>query len=113
MGPLFFEVLHRLAHVLGGGGIELLEADITHLDAISTGVDLVVDGMELNALPSKGQLQGLSLALEGEGHRGARLTTDQLDGILSTHALGRLAVDRHNHILGLNASSRSGRTFNR
>ena len=91
----------------------MLEADITHLDAISTGVDLVVDGMELDALTRKGHLQGLSLALEGEGHGGASLTTNQLDGILGAHALGRLAVDRHNHILGLNASPRCGRTFNR
>ena len=107
LGALLLQVLYRQAHVLGGGGIELAQADVAHLDAIWAGIDLMIYGVELDAFAGEGHLQALTLALQGEGYGGTSLAADQLDRIFGTHALGALAINRRDHILGLHAGPRS------
>ena len=104
---LRLQILNGKAHIFCSRCRELLEADITHLATIGGGVDLVLHRMQLNPLACQSHIQGLGLALEGEGDGGAGLAADQFDRLFSAHALGALAIDGQNHVLRLNASLRS------
>ena len=110
---LLLQILQRLRHVLGGIGVELLQADVANLGAIGTGVDLGVDRMELNACTHQGRIQQLAVAAELQGHGAAGLAANQLDRILGRHPLGALAVDRGDDVLGHHPGAGGRRSFNR
>ena len=100
---LGLQVPHRRPHVLGGGGAELLQADVADLGAVGCGVHLVGDRVDLDQLPGEGGVEVLALAAQHQIHRRAGLATDELDRILGAHPFGALAVDRDDDVLGLHA----------
>ena len=108
---LLLEILQRLRHVLGGIGVELLQADVADLGAIGTGVDLGIDRMQLNPSPHEGGIDQLAVAAQLQGHRAAGLPSDQLDRILGRHPLGALAIDRRDDVLRHHPRAGCGRPF--
>ena len=98
--PLRFEFTDRSPHLLGGVGIELLQADIAHLLATRSRVQLTVDRMNFNPGTHQRHINHRTLTSQAKNHLGAFLAANQLDSILRGHPTGGGAVDRHDDVLG-------------
>ena len=98
---MLLQFANRRTHLFGCIGVELLQADIAHLGAIGTGVELTVDGMNFNARPHKGDVDDGALAAQAQHHVASFRSTNKLHRIFRGHPLSELTINRNDDVFGL------------
>ncbi len=98
---MLLKLANRGTHLFRCIGIELLQADVTHLGAIGTGVELTVNGLNFDPRPHEGHVDDGAIPAQAQDDVASFRSANELHRIFRGHPLGELTINRNDHVFGL------------